>query len=353
LQGSPAIVVDNLQRRLESSTLESLLSEDGIADIRAFGTLTSLQVRSRALVTLTANNARIRRDLLRRLLKVRIVVRHAQPWLRHFEFDPVAETLRDRAELLTAAFTIAKAWHHARQLPDNAQIGRKPLGSFEQWAEVVAGAVEWLTTVNPVDLVDDTQSEDPAALAERQVIQHLVDRFGGGGFAARAAATIDLDVWLEVLTVRDASQLTRYVGNWLMARRDRTFRVYVPGREEPVLATLDGSSKDRKGFTQWKFASNTFNPRDAESLNGAVPLSRPYVEMSGEIKKKEKNVTVTSRGGGRGTAPLGGSAPSPTRGNGQEPERVGTCAYCRDPIYADEETAGESLHRRCAERQPA
>ena len=38
LQGAPVILLDNLQRQLASSTLESMLTEP-VADIRAFGKL--------------------------------------------------------------------------------------------------------------------------------------------------------------------------------------------------------------------------------------------------------------------------------------------------------------------------
>ena len=118
LQGAPVILLDNLQRQLASSTLESMLTEP-VADIRTFGKLSNLRVLCRSLVLLTANNASMRRDMLRRTLRLRIVVPDEKPELRRFDFDPVEEATRDRRELLAAAFTVLLAWLRARDLPEN------------------------------------------------------------------------------------------------------------------------------------------------------------------------------------------------------------------------------------------
>ena len=160
VSGSPAILLDNVQRQLASSTLESVLTE-AVADIRAFGKLLNLRVWCKALVLVTANNPNLRRDLLRRVLPVRIVVRDDRPEPRSFGFDPVEETLRDRRELLEAAFTVLLAWRRARDLTENEKH-RKALGSFEQWADDVAGAVSWLTGENPIDLIDERTSQEAA-----------------------------------------------------------------------------------------------------------------------------------------------------------------------------------------------
>lgn len=153
LQGASALMFDNLQRTVASSTLESILTE-GVATVRIFGKLADVTVECRALILMTANNATLRRDMLRRTLPVRIVVPDEKPELRRFDFDPVDEARRDRTELLAAAFTIAKAWYAARDLLENVNIRAKTLGSFEAWADLVAGAVHWLTDTNPIDAVE-------------------------------------------------------------------------------------------------------------------------------------------------------------------------------------------------------
>ena len=90
LSGVPAFVLDNLQRTLAASTIESGLTE-GVATIRQFGKLSDLTVPCSALVTITANNAALRADMLRRSLPVRIVVDDDEPERRSFKFDPYTE----------------------------------------------------------------------------------------------------------------------------------------------------------------------------------------------------------------------------------------------------------------------
>ena len=84
------MLLDNLQRTLASSTLESGLTE-ALATIRLFGKLVDVTVPCAALVLITANNAALRADMLRRTLPVRIVADTDQPELRRFAFDPYKE----------------------------------------------------------------------------------------------------------------------------------------------------------------------------------------------------------------------------------------------------------------------
>jgi hypothetical protein len=250
LQGTSAILLDNLQRPLASTTLESILT-DPIARIRKFGSLSDdVVTECRALILITANNATLRRDLLRRTLPVRLVVPDEKPELRRFDFDPVDEAMRDRGKLLAAAFTITKTWHVVRDHPDQAQIRAKTLGSFEAWADLVAGAVEWLTGTTPIDAIEDRKDTDAADAAERGVILHLAETFSGKFSAAEAAQQVPAETWGAALYVKGDKPSGRAVGNWLMRRRDRRFRIQHQD-EEPRLLVLEKDGTDRKGAALW------------------------------------------------------------------------------------------------------
>ena len=187
LSGAPAILLDNLQRTLSSSTLESGLTE-GTATIRLFGRLVDVTVPVTALVLVTANNAALRADMLRRTLPVRIVADTDRPELRRFAFDPYQEAARRRREIVAAALTIARAWWcGGRDSAQGHRIRQTTLGSFEVWAELVAGAVEWLTGMNPVTLIEERKAEDPMRGAERRVIAALHDLFGERPWTAKEA----------------------------------------------------------------------------------------------------------------------------------------------------------------------
>src|SRR4051812_8954112 len=187
--------------------------------------------------------------MLRRTLRLRIVVADEKPELRRFAFDPVEEATRDRHELLTAAFTVLLAWLRVRGLPEN-KAHRKPLGSFEEWADLVAGAVSWLTGTNPVDLIEESKDQDAGAADDRRVIEALAgwqqglrDERGSprrDWAAKEAAAGLETELWGAVLEVKGDKPTNRQVGNWLARRKDAVFGNWM----------LTGRL-DRNGVARW------------------------------------------------------------------------------------------------------
>jgi hypothetical protein len=233
-----------MQRPLASSTLESMLTEP-VADIRIFGRLGSQRVACRALLLLTANNATLRRDMVRRTLPVRIAVPDEKPELRAFDFDPVAEALADRAELLAAAFTVTLAWLRVRDLPENKAF-RRPLGSFEEWADLVAGAVAWLTGRNPIGLIEERGEQDPGMADERRVIEALAEKYETAKWLAKdAARDLDRDLWAAVLKLKGEQPEAAAVGRWLRSRKDRVFGKFILKNEV-----------NPKGIAEWWVARN-------------------------------------------------------------------------------------------------
>jgi hypothetical protein len=285
LQGAPAILIDNLQRPLASTTLESILT-DPVVRIRKFGSLSDdVVTECRALALVTANNAALRRDLLRRTLHIRIVVNTDKPELRRFDFDPVDEARRTRARLLGAAFTIARAWHRKRDLPEHAAIRERTLGSFEIWANMVAGAVEWLTGTNPIDAIEARRDTDATAEAEQAIVCQLYEKFAEENFtAAEAAAGLTLESWSAVITVKSDKVDGRAVGNWLMRRRDRTFRSH---HDSETLLTLTKVETDRKGFASWRIAP----PEHNQIQDGVVENGNASTVSGGQVRRKSRQIS--------------------------------------------------------------
>lgn len=247
LSGAPVLLLDNLQRSLASSALESGLTE-GTATIRKFGSLDSIEVPVRSLVVVTANNATLRSDMLRRTLPVRIVPTSDTPEDQVFTFDPVEVASKKRMEIVHACMTIARAWWQARDTPEAKKIRETTLGSFDTWAKDVGGAVDWLTGTHPVTLIRQAKQADGSQLSERAVIEALHAKFGEADFLAKDAAVgIDPDRWEAVLrpgsvkrfmvteaptgdpeaskqAPTEGARVNRQaVGLWLKARRDRFF----------------------------------------------------------------------------------------------------------------------------------
>jgi hypothetical protein len=274
LQGSPALLLDNLQRTLASTALESILT-DPIARIRKFGSLSDdVITECRALVLVTANNASLRRDLLRRTLPIRLVVPHENPERRNFDFDPVDEARRDRGKLLAAAFTIARAWPLVCRQPEHAAIREKTLGSFEVWADLVAGAVEWLTGTNPIDVIEDCKDSDDGAAAERGMIAQLAQAFPSGDLftAADAATKLTPDAWCAVTYFKTEKPDARLIGTWLRGRKDRRFKIVDQDRYSR-LVTLKKIDTDRRGSAIWQIDAGhpALESQDPCGTQNAVP----------------------------------------------------------------------------------
>jgi phage/plasmid primase-like uncharacterized protein len=292
LSGAPAVLLDNLQRALASSTLESTLTE-GIATIRLFGKLVDVTMPWAAFVVITANNAALRSDMLRRTLPIRIVAGTDKPELRHFTFDPYEEARRSRSEIVTAGLTIARAWWFARETDEGRRIRETTLGSFEAWADLVAGAVEWLTGMNPVTLIEERKAEDPGRGAERQVIEALAQLFEDSEFTAkeavgapaegdRPASGLHPELWAEVMPFKGDRPSPKQVGKWLSARRDRVFG------DRQLVCRLD-----RKGTARWRVPG-------LPGFAGSASTSRAEMagteEMAGSENAKESGTNKPHQG---------------------------------------------------------
>ena len=105
------------------------------------------------LVLVTANNAALRADMLRRMLPIRIVVDTDEPESGSSASTPTWR--RNATGRRSWRQVILRAWQNS------GKRGPLTLGSFERWAELVAGAVEWLTGINPISLIEERKAEDP------------------------------------------------------------------------------------------------------------------------------------------------------------------------------------------------
>ena len=224
------------------------------ATIRIFGKLVEVTVPFRSLVLITSNNAPVRVEMLRRSLRIRIVANTDKPELRRFDFEPYEEAAHHRVQIVAAGITIIKAWWAQRETTEGQFIRRTTLGSFEAWADLVAGAVEWLLGMNPIALIEEAKAEDIKRSAEREVINALYARFDEDSWTAKQAVTEPpttqpdelhvfswvRETWEDVLNFRD-KPTARQVGNWLARHRDRVFG------EHQLTCKLD-----RNSIAQWQ-----------------------------------------------------------------------------------------------------
>ena len=139
LAGDPLVVFDNVDAAVRSGYLCSVLTATHAGD-RRLGSSETVTVPVRNTWGLTGNNVVLRGDMPRRAYWVRIVPDTDRPELRtDFKHPRLLQYVGEhRGEILSAIFTLARAWFAAGQ-PAPAV---RPLGSYESWTQVVGGVLE-------------------------------------------------------------------------------------------------------------------------------------------------------------------------------------------------------------------
>jgi hypothetical protein len=142
LAGLPMLVFDNVGGDLGSPALDLLLTSRTYS-ARVLGkSEMSAELPAHTLLFATGNNVQIRADTARRILRVRLDSKHERPEDRQgFKHPDLREWVRaERPRLVRAALTVLRAFCVAGR----PALGLRAWGSFEQWSELVRGAVAWL-----------------------------------------------------------------------------------------------------------------------------------------------------------------------------------------------------------------
>jgi hypothetical protein len=135
MEGGEYFVLDNVNRRINSGTLAAVITS-GVLRGRILGKSEMITVPARTPVILTANNPDLSRDMARRCVTIDLSIDLENPAGRNNFKHPDLENyvLENRGRILTAAFTLARAWHNAGK-PE----GKATLGSFETWSRIIGG----------------------------------------------------------------------------------------------------------------------------------------------------------------------------------------------------------------------
>lgn len=137
LEGFTFVNLDNLRGRINSTALESILTEKGYVCRVPYHRGVNLSTE-RLLVFGTSNGFQATADLNRRLSRVRILKQPSEyKFVQYKEGDLLDYVAAHQPECLGAAFTIIKEWHAAGKLRTH-----ESRHSFRLWAR----ACDWITT---------------------------------------------------------------------------------------------------------------------------------------------------------------------------------------------------------------
>lgn len=139
-QGRPVLWIDNVNHMLDSAHLASVLTSTEWSD-RRLGTNTMSHYANRAIWVATGNNVELSSEMVRRVIRIRLLPDMERPWerpsstYRHPDLLDWAE--QHRADLIWAGAVMVRHWIDAGR-PKTVQPG---MGSFERWQEVVGSLV--------------------------------------------------------------------------------------------------------------------------------------------------------------------------------------------------------------------
>jgi hypothetical protein len=147
MRGQQVIRWDNVTQRVDSAVLSSVLTEPVWQD-RVLGLNRDVEIPVHAIFLMNGNNLQFSQEIARRAVPSRLdLAKHAgglkfaeEPWrragFRHPELTAWARA--QRGNLVHAALTVIQAWIAAGR-----PAGVRTIGSFEQWARVTGGIVEF------------------------------------------------------------------------------------------------------------------------------------------------------------------------------------------------------------------
>jgi len=172
LSGDCIINLDNVNGTLKSDLLCQATTSEAVK-VRPLGSSDQTEVPNAALWACNGNNITVAADLARRTLLCRLDPGMERPEERVFSFDPIARAREHRAEYVTAALTVLRAYIAAGR-PDQ---GVHPFGSFERWSGLVRSSLVWLGAVDPCESREAVMEDDPEAAMLKSLFAAWVERF--------------------------------------------------------------------------------------------------------------------------------------------------------------------------------
>jgi hypothetical protein len=137
--GSTIIIIDNLQGRLRSASLNLALTSHTVQE-RILGQSKNGMYAQRATWMVTGNNIQIGGDLPRRCYWIRLDAQTDKSWTRGGFRHNLAEWVpAHRGALIAALLTLARAWYAAGKPHNNVPR----VGSYQVWVDAIGGILAY------------------------------------------------------------------------------------------------------------------------------------------------------------------------------------------------------------------
>lgn len=174
LEGSPVTLIDNIVGELNSSFLNSILSQETVSG-RILGFSKNAKLSTNLLWLATGNNLTICGDMTRRTLLCTLDAGTEKPAERNFKRDIYQWANDHRGEIVHAALTILRAYQVTDKPLPNPYT---PMNGYDDWSHWVRGALIWLGEADPKKSQLEIEAHDPEREGLRTVLQAWYDHFG-------------------------------------------------------------------------------------------------------------------------------------------------------------------------------
>ncbi|MES0016158.1 hypothetical protein [Mesorhizobium sp. M0036] len=178
LAGDQILSIDNITHILRSDQLCQMLTQDEV-QVRVLGSSKNVRIPATSLICATGNNLTVYGDLNRRTIQIRLDAKVERPEDRRFGFDAIDLAMRKRPELVAAALTIMRAYLSAGT-PNRAS----PMGSFEDWSDLVRSSLMWLGLADCRGDVAAQRAADP----EKDELAEIINVLPSAPFTTREIA---------------------------------------------------------------------------------------------------------------------------------------------------------------------
>ncbi|MBZ4192729.1 MAG: hypothetical protein LAE24_00255 [Candidatus Contendobacter sp.] len=228
LAGDSVINLDNLDIPLAGATLCKTLSGETITG-RLLGFNKTATVATAALFLATGNNVQVHGDMTRRVVICNLDPRSEAPESRQYDRNLATWIPANRGRLVQAGLTVLRSYIAAGRPAQPYP----PMGSFEDWDQMVRRALTWLGESDPLAGTAELNDSDPVRKKLRALLIAWSTTFQSAGATSKEAvaraqevqrdqnsdetrpAQALWDVLEESFTDKQGKISSRYVGEFL------------------------------------------------------------------------------------------------------------------------------------------
>jgi hypothetical protein len=183
IEGINLLSLDNVSFPLGGDTLCQVLERPAYIP-RILGKSSMKERRNNWCVFASGKNLRLKDDVTRRSVLVRLDAGLERPELREFQANPLDRVLANRSRYLWACLTVVKAYMAAGTPGRLPRIG----DPFAEWSDLVRSGLVWLGFEDPVKTMEAVRETDPSRQARIALFQAIANAYGVGVDARRSAS---------------------------------------------------------------------------------------------------------------------------------------------------------------------